>query len=29
MRRSAGGHGFHQYSGMVAIQTEATPLFTL
>lgn len=29
LRRSAGGHGFHMYNGMVVIQTESMPLFTL
>ena len=29
VRRSAGGHGFHAYNGIIPIQLEATPLFTL
>jgi hypothetical protein len=29
LRRSAGGHGFHAYSGMVALLTENTSTFTL
>jgi len=28
-RRSAGGHGFHQYSGMIGNQHELSPQYTL
>jgi len=28
-RRSAGGHGFHMYSGMIGNQHEISPLYTL
>ena len=28
-RRSAGGHGFHMYSGMIGNQHELSPLYTL